>query len=214
MSDKVQQAADAADVAWPTIVEENFAKSPEGWSFAATSSAPPLRFDAPGVVVTLPGGETSVAAYWYERNAKGDLAVIENAAVSVTMTLLSSEAPTQSYCGISFRALSDKDNYRLFIAGDGHFRLTRRKDNVSTALVEWTPHEALIPGLGQQNRIQIVMDGPSITVYGNGQKLTAVTDETFRAGHIALQAQGGSADTESATVFCFRDFELSAPSPA
>ena len=212
MSDKVQQGTDAADVAWPTVVEENFAKSPEGWSFAATSSAPPLRFDAPGVVVTLPGGETSVAAYWLEKNAAGEPALYGDAAVSVTMTLLSSEAPTQSYCGVSFRAQSDKDNYRLFVAGDGHFRLTRRKDNVSTALIDWTLHDALRPDLGKNNRVQIVMDGPSITLYANNVKLAQVNDDTFTTGHIALQAQGGSNDTESATVFCFREFELAAPS--
>ncbi len=212
MSDKVQQGTDAADVAWPTVVEENFAKSPEGWSFAATSSAPPLRFDAPGVVVTLPGGETSVAAYWLEKNAAGEPALYGDAAVSVTMTLLSSEAPTQSYCGVSFRAQSDKDNYRLFVAGDGHFRLTRRKDNVSTALIDWTLHDALRPDLGKNNRVQIVMDGPSITLYANNVKLAQVNDDTFTTGHIALQAQGGSSDTESATVFCFREFELAAPS--
>jgi hypothetical protein len=212
MSDKVQQGTDAADVAWPTVVEENFAKSPEGWSFAATSSAPPLRFDAPGVVVTLPGGETSVAAYWLEKNATGEPALYGDAAVSVTMTLLSSEAPTQSYCGVSFRAQSDKDNYRLFVAGDGHFRLTRRKDNVSTALIDWTLHDALRPDLGKNNRVQIVMDGPSITLYANNVKLAQVNDDTFTTGHIALQAQGGSSDTESATVFCFREFELAAPS--
>ncbi len=212
MSDKVQQGTDAADVAWPTIVEENFAKSPEGWSFAATSTAPPLRFDAPGVVVTLPGGETSVAAYWLEKNAAGEPALYGDAAVSVTMTLVASEASTQSYCGVSFRAQSDKDNYRLFVAGDGHFRLTRRKDNVSTPLIDWTQHEALKQGVGEKNRVQIVMEGPSITVHANGAKLAQVSDDTFASGHIALQAQGGSPDTESATVFCFREFELATPS--
>ena len=164
------------------------------------------------MVVILPGGETSVAAYWLEKNAAGEPALYGDAAVSVTMTLLSSEAPTQSYCGVSFRAQSDKDNYRLFIAGDGHFRLTRRKDNVSTALIDWTLHEALRPDLGKNNRVQIVMDGPSITLYANNVKLAQVSDDTFTTGHIALQAQGGSGDTESATVFCFREFELAAPS--
>jgi hypothetical protein len=212
MSDKVQQGTDATDVAWPTVVEENFAKSPDGWSFAATSSTPPLRFDAPGVVVTLPGGETSVAAYWLEKNAAGDPALYGDAAISVTMTVLSAEQPTQSYCGVSFRAQSDKDNYRLFIDGEGFFRLTRRKDNVSTALVDWTRHEALVPGLGQKNRVQIVLDGSKISVTGNGATLAEVVDDTFATGHIALQAQGGSAETESATVFCFREFEIAAPS--
>jgi len=57
-----------------------------------------------------------------------------------------------------------------------------------------------------------VMDGPSITLYANNVKLAQVNDDTFTTGHIALQAQGGSSDTESATVFCFREFELAAPS--
>ena len=213
MSEKVQQAADTTDAAWPTVIEESFTKSPEGWSFAVTSpSAPPLRFDAPGVVVTLPGGQPSVAAYWLERNAAGEVAHFSDAAISVTMTLMASESPTQSYCGVSFRAQSDKDNYRLFIDGDGFFRLTRRKDNVSTALIDWTRHEALLPGLGQKNRVQVVLDGPKITVLGNGVKLAEITDDSFASGHVALQAQGGSAETESATVFCFRDFELATPS--
>ncbi len=212
MSDKVQQGSDAAEIAWPTVVEESFAKSPDGWSFAATSTTPPLRFDAPGVVVTLPGGETSVAAYWLEKNPGGSAALFSDAAISVSMTVLSAETPTQSYCGVSFRAQSDKDNYRLFIDGEGYFRLTRRKNNESTALVDWTRHEALVPGLGQKNRVQIVLEGKKITVFGNGQKLAQVEDETFTNGHVALQAQGGSPETESATVFCFRDFEIAAPS--
>lgn len=116
--------------AWPTVLEEAFKSAPEGWSFAATASTPPLRFDAPGVVVTLPGGETSVAAYWYEKQQFTDFAL------SVTITLLSAQEPTQSYSGVSFRARSDKDNYRLFIDGDGYFRLTRRVDNASHALID------------------------------------------------------------------------------
>ena len=113
---------------------------------------------------------------------------------------------------MSFRALSDKDNYRLFIDGEGYYRLTRRKDNQSTALVDWTRHEALVPGLGQKNRVQIVLEGKKISVFGNGVKLTEVEDDAFAKGHVALQAQGGSPQIESATVFCFRDFEIAAPS--
>ena len=102
------------------MLEEAFKAEPAGWSFAATSRTPPLRFDAPGLVVTLPGGETSVAAYWYEKQQFADFSV------SVTVALLSAQEPTQSYAGISFRAKSDKDNYRVFIDGEGYYRLTRR----------------------------------------------------------------------------------------
>jgi hypothetical protein len=117
---------------------------------------PPLRFDAPGLVVTLPGGETSVAAYWYEKQQFGDFSV------SVTVALLSAQEPTQSYCGHELPGPVDKDNYRLFIDGEGYYRLTRRVDNVSTALIDWTRHDALKAGVGEENRVQIVTEGAKI----------------------------------------------------
>ncbi len=205
MSETEKQGVAESTDAWPTVLYESFATAPEGWSFAATSSTPPLKYDVPGLMVTLPGGETSVAAYWYERQQFGD------ASISVTVSLVSAQEPTQSYCGISFRARSDRDNYRLFVDGEGFYRLTRRMDNVSTALVDWTRAEALLPGVGASNKIQVMVEGPLITVYANGVKLTQVRDDTFLQGHVALQAQGGSSEVESATVFVFRDMEISAP---
>jgi hypothetical protein len=96
MSDAEQTGPEAP--AWPVVVDEAFAKSPDGWSFAATTKTPPLRFDAPGMVVTLPGGDTSVAAFWYEARQFTDVAV------TVTLVVLAAQEPTQSYCGVSFRA--------------------------------------------------------------------------------------------------------------
>lgn len=192
--------------AWPKALEEGFSAEPAGWSFAATTNdAPALQFDAPGLVVTLPGGETSVAAYWYEKKQFADLAV------AVTLSLLTAQEPQQSYMGVSFRAASDKDNYRLFLDGDGYYRLTRRVNNQSTALVDWTRHEAIKPGLGQENRVEIVAKGSEIVVKVNGETLTTVTDDAFSAGHVALQAQGGSPESESATKFTFKDLVISAP---
>jgi len=206
MSDAEQNGREAPR--WPVVVDEDFAKSPEGWSFAATTKTPPQRFDAPGMVVTLPGGDTSVAAYWYEARQFTDVTV------TVTLVVLAAQEPTQSYCGVSFRAKSDKDNYRLFIDGDGYYRLTRRVDNASTALVDWTRHEAIKAGIGEENRVSITAEGTKITVEVNGQTLTTLEDATFTGGHIALQAQGGSPETESATVFAFRNLQIAAPPAA
>lgn len=206
MSETEQKGtSDTSTDSWNKVIEETFAKEPEGWSYAATSRTPPLRFDAPGLVMTLPGGETSVAAYWCEKKPFGDVSI------TVTLVLLSAQEPTQSYCGISFRAKSDKDNYRLFLDGDGYFRLTRRVENVSHALVDWTQHSAIHSGPDQENRVRIVARGSEITVYVNGEKVHSLTDDTFATGHVALQAQGGSPETESATVFCFRNLEIAAP---
>jgi hypothetical protein len=205
MSDSVENGATNDAVAWPTVLEEAFKAEPAGWSFAATSRTPPLRFDAPGLVVTLPGGETSVAAYWFEKQQFADFSV------SVTVALLSAQEPTQSYAGISFRAKSDKDNYRVFIDGEGYYRLTRRVANTSTALIDWTRHEALKAGVGEENRLRVVATGAEIILYANDVRLITVTDDTFSAGHIALQAQGGSAESDSATVFAFRNLEIASP---
>ena len=205
MSDSAENAAATDGSEWAPVLEEPFKAEPAGWSFAATSRTPPLRFDAPGLVVTLPGGETSVAAYWYEKEQFSD------ASITVTIVLLSAQEPTQSYAGVSFRAKSDKDNYRVFIDGEGYYRLTRRVENVSTALVDWTRNEALKPGPGEENRLRVVASKGEITLWANGVKLTTVADPTFEAGHIALQAQGGSAESESATVFAFRDLVVAKP---
>lgn len=206
MSDEASRAStDDAVVAWPTVLEEAFAKSPDGWSFAATSKTPPLRHDAPGVVVTLPGGETSVAALWYEGRTFGDFSL------SVTISLLAAQEPTQSYAGVSFRAASDRDNYRLFLDGEGFYRLTRRVANQSHGLVDWTRHDAILPGLGQDNRVTIVARGTRLTVSCNGQEVVSLDDDAFSSGHIALQAQGGSEEVDSATVFAFKNLEVAAP---
>lgn len=206
MSDEASKATtDDAVVAWPTVLEESFAVGGKGWSFAATAKTPPERYDAPGLQMTLPGGETSVAAFWYEGKLFSDFAL------SVTISVLAAQEPTQSYAGVSFRAQSDRDNYRLFLDGEGFYRLTRRVQNQSHGLVDWTRHEAIKPGLGQENRVTIVAKGTRITVSCNGEELVSLDDDVFEKGHIALQAQGGSPEIESATVFCFKNLELSEP---
>ncbi|MBI5516785.1 MAG: DUF1080 domain-containing protein [Deltaproteobacteria bacterium] len=206
MSDEKQAETAGQDViAWPTIFEEKFTTAPEGWSFAATATTPPLRFDQPGLVVTLPGGETSVAAYWYDKARYSDFALL------VTLSLVAGQEPTQSYCGVSFRAMDDKNNYRLFLDGEGYYRLTRRMDNVSTALVDWTRAPAILPGIGSKNRVHITCEGPQLTVSVNGVQIASVHDTVFAKGLVALQAQGGSKEIDSATVFSFEDLELHAP---
>ena len=206
MSDEASKgSADDAVVAWATVLEETFTKGAEGWSFAATAKTPPMRHDTLGAVLTLPGGETSVAALWYERQQFGDFSL------AVTVSVLAAQDPAQSYVGVSFRAESDRDNYRLFLDATGCFRLTRREKNVSHALVDWTENAAVKKGIGQDNRLLIVAKGSRITVSCNDAERVAVDDSAFASGHIALQAQGGAPDVESATVFCFKDLEVAAP---
>jgi hypothetical protein len=205
MSDEAKKgSADDAVDAWPTVLEESFTEGAKGWSFAATAKTPPLRHDTPGVVLTLPGGETSVAALWYE-NTFSDLSL------AVSVTVLAAQDPAQSYVGVSFRAKSDRDNYRVFLDATGCYRLTRRQENQSTALVDWTEHAAIRKGVGQENRLRIVAEGDRISVHCNDAELVSLTDGAFTDGHIALQAQGGAPDVESATVFCFKNLEVSAP---
>lgn len=206
MSDEAKQGTAEESVdAWPTVLEESFAASAEKWSFAATSKTPPPRHDSTGVVVTLPGGETSVAALWYDGQT------FSNLSLAVTVTVLAAQDLAQSYVGVSFRAKSDRDNYRVFLDATGFYRLTRRQENQSTALVDWTEHPAIAKGLGQENRLRIVAEGERISVFCNDVELVSVSDAAFQEGHVALQAQGGSPEAESATVFSFKNLELSAP---
>jgi serine/threonine protein kinase len=196
-----------APAGWPMVLGEFFEAKSEGWTLASSSRTPPLPlcFDARGLVITLPGGDTSVVAYRLDKLEFTDFSV------SVTVALLSTKEPIQAFAGISFRAKSYSDNYLFVINGEGSYRLDRRVADTMSTLIDWTHHEALRTGVGGENRLHVVAIGGKITIFANGETLDSVTDDAFGVGHIALQAQGGSAENRSHTVFAFSNLKITTP---
>jgi hypothetical protein len=89
--------------------------------------------------------------------------------------------------GIVFRAQDVNNWYSFLISGDGKFQLACLYDNAGYSIVDWTPMAA-VKGPGSVNHLRLVVDGPQIGAYVNGELLAIVPVNVFRRGDIGLAA--------------------------
>lgn len=97
--------------------------------------------------------------------------------------------PANSY-GVLFRMQDTARFYRFELTGNGAYIFERRNgDGTWTRFVDdWTPHPAILSGSNVVNRIRIEAVGPNLAVYVNDTLVQQVTDATYAAGQIALDA--------------------------
>lgn len=97
--------------------------------------------------------------------------------------------PANSY-GVLFRMQDTARFYRFELTGSGAYIFERRNgDGTWTRFVDdWTEHSAIKPGPNAVNRIRIEAVGPLLTAYVNDTLVQQVTDATYAAGQIALDA--------------------------
>lgn len=97
--------------------------------------------------------------------------------------------PANSY-GVLFRMQDTARFYRFELTGSGAYIFERRNgDGTWTRFVDdWTAHPAIKPGPNAVNRIRIEAVGPLLTAYVNDTLVQQVTDATYAAGQIALDA--------------------------
>ncbi len=97
--------------------------------------------------------------------------------------------PANSY-GVLFRMQDTARFYRFELTGSGTYIFERRNgDGTWTRFVDdWTEHPAIKPGPNAVNRIRIEAVGPLLTAYVNDTLVQQVTDATYAAGQIALDA--------------------------
>lgn len=102
--------------------------------------------------------------------------------------------------GIIFRSNAPKF-YFFRICQYGSYALYKyvsNSGNTSTTLVQ-NSSSAINSGVGQSNRIAVVANGGSITLYVNGQRVNSLADSTYSQGQIGVVASDtGSALTEVA----------------
>ena len=188
---------------WTTVARESFKVEPKGWSFDGIPRIKKPRFSELGLEMSLPSSQTAIIAYWYEKSHFDDVAV------TVTISTIRGRDPASCLAGLTLRAKSQRDFYRIWIDGCGQYRISRRIEDVSHGLVGWTRHKAIGVGVGVENRLRVVAVGAELSLYVNNERLASVVDRTFSSGLIALQAQcDNSVDP---TVFVFRDLRISRP---
>ncbi len=96
----------------------------------------------------------------------------------------------ESSFGVLFRVQDPTQFYRFEITGNGLYMIERHNaDNTWTQLLpDWVSTPAINQGLNSVNQLKVVAVGQVLTFYVNGTLLQQVTDATYGAGAIALDA--------------------------
>ncbi|MBN1249391.1 MAG: hypothetical protein JXC32_17150 [Anaerolineae bacterium] len=90
--------------------------------------------------------------------------------------------------GLAFRA-QDNDNFYLFAVSDeGTYVLRKQVDGGWADIVPYTYAEAIRQG-GEANKLWVVAEQASLSLYANGEWLITVTDDAFRSGGFGLAVQ-------------------------
>ena len=96
--------------------------------------------------------------------------------------------PIGAEFGMAFRYVDDNNLYLYVTSGDGYFSLFKRQDGQWETLAPWTQSEVLNVGTAALNRLGVLAEGASITLFANNTPLTTVEDDSFATGQIGLAA--------------------------
>lgn len=97
-------------------------------------------------------------------------------------------SPNSSY-GILFRLSPEAGFYRFEITSNGLFVVEKHTlDGTERLSDDWEEAPAILPGLGQVNRLKVVASRSSLEFYVNNFLVKTVEDGTFQSGNVALSA--------------------------
>lgn len=97
-------------------------------------------------------------------------------------------SPNSSY-GVLFRLSPEAGFYRFEITSNGLFVVEKQTPAGFERLSDdWEEADAILPGLGQTNRLKVVASGSTLEFYVNNFKVKEIQDSSFQVGNIALSA--------------------------
>ncbi len=107
-----------------------------------------------------------------------------NFAYEVQMQIMKGDAG-----GLLFRAnTTNNTNYIFYVGQDGSYELLVCPSKTCHDLVKSSISSVIRQGLGQTNTVAVLVQGNTITLYVNNQKITSVTDSTLSHGEIGVVA--------------------------
>jgi serine/threonine protein kinase len=127
--------------------------------------------------------------------------------VEVDATQVSAGPENNNEYGVGCRVQPDGDGHYLSISGDGFYSIWLNYGPDWVPLVDWTSSDAIRRG-NATNHIRAVCDGPTLSLFVNGQHMATVEDTTFAGGDIALSATSYEA---TATKIIFDNLVVYAP---
>jgi len=113
--------------------------------------------------------------------------------------------PEDNSFGISFRQQDNGDMYIYSASTDGYFRLVKLEGGEFISIVDWTQTAVVETGPDAVNRIAVLADGASITLFINDQVVDEVEDTSFTSGWLGLSA---SAPGEGGIEVAFDDMRV------
>ena len=96
-------------------------------------------------------------------------------------------ADTDNY-GVLARAPNDKEAYLFGLTCDGRFSFRRWTGERFATNVDWTASEYILSGKNQANRLGLMANGTTFSLYANGHLLTELHDANYLRGGIGLYA--------------------------
>jgi serine/threonine protein kinase len=127
--------------------------------------------------------------------------------IEVDASQVSAGPANDNEYGVACRLQPDGDGQYLSISGDGYYGIWLNYGPDWIPLVDWTQSDAIRRG-NATNRMRAVCDGPTLSLFVNGQHLATVEDTTFAGGDIALTA---TSYEDTATKIVFDDLVVYAP---
>jgi len=128
--------------------------------------------------------------------------------IEVDTTQVSAPANDNNGYGVFCRVQADDDGYVFFISGDGYYSIQKTVDGHYEILVDWTSSDVIERG-NAGNHLQVICDGPDLTLFVNGERLATATDSTYTTGDIAFAAV--TYEEDSFTEIHFDNFVVREP---
>lgn len=188
----------AADVAEQEILLET--------DFSEIGSWEEMLDVASGTAVQLTNDgyelSSNSAAYVWSYGAES----YEDVVMETAVTQLSPER-NNAY-GLVCRASSadSRNGYHFLISGDGLVSIRRVERNLSSPIVDWTPHNAVRQGQ-RTNQLRAICADDYLALYVNNQLVAEGSDERFTSGFVGFAASGSEDGSVQVT---FTDFSIRA----
>ena len=99
-----------------------------------------------------------------------------------------------------------RNGYYFLISGDGFISIRRVERNLSSPIVDWTPHNAVRQG-ERANQLRALCSGDQLTFYVNNQLVAEGTDGRFTQGLAGFAASGSE---DGAVQVSFENFTIRA----
>ena len=100
--------------------------------------------------------------------------------------------------GLIARAPQGNQGYLFGFSCDGRYALRKWDGREFTVLIDWTASEFILTGAGQTNRLGLMAQGSTLSLYANGYLLAETTDDSYDRGSFGPFV--GSANTPNFRV--------------